>query len=171
MKNYILDDYFEWLYFKVAREESCRKLISMLHNMEFRYHVDYDVNRAMDGMNLRWYYVDDGGDDEIMRWKEPCTVLEMMIALAMHMESIMDEPENPYNVYYWFWMMLENLDLADMTDSNYDKTYIYGRISMFLDRNYEPDGDGNIIYIPDCREDLREVEIWNQMCWYIDSII
>lgn len=169
--NYVLNDYFDWLYFKVVRNNSYRKLLSMLHNMTFRYHVEYDENRAADGVNLRWYYVDDGGDDEILRWKNECTVLEMLISAAMQMEVIMDDPDIDHTASHWFWMFMDNLDLLDMTDDRYDKTYIYGRVSMFMDRTYEPDGYGNIIYIPDIREDLRDVEIWSQMCWYMDSIL
>lgn len=168
--NYILNDYFDWLYFMVVPNGGkFRKLLTMLHTMEFKYFVEYDENRASDGVNLRWYYVDDGGDDEILRWKEPCTVLEMLIALAMHMDKIVGDRE--LDIVHWFWLMLDNLDLAWMKDDKYDKTYIYGRVAMFLDREYEPDGNGNIIYIPDSPDDLRDVEIWNQMCWYLDSIL
>lgn len=168
--NYILNDYFDWLYFMVVPNGGkFRKLLTMLHTMEFKYFVEYDENRASDGVNLRWYYVDDGGDDEILRWKEPCTVLEMLIALAMHMDKIVGDRE--LDIVHWFWLMLDNLDLAWMKDDKYDKTYVYGRVAMFLDREYEPDGNGNIIYIPDSPDDLRDVEIWNQMCWYLDNIL
>ena len=168
--NYILNDYFDWLYFMVVPNGGkFRKLLTMLHTMEFKYFVEYDENRASDGVNLRWYYVDDGGNDEILRWKEPCTVLEMLIALAMHMDKIVGDRE--LDIVHWFWLMLDNLDLAWMKDDKYDKTYVYGRVAMFLDREYEPDGNGNIIYIPDSPDDLRDVEIWNQMCWYLDSIL
>lgn len=170
-RDYILDDYFDWLYFQVTDKGGYRKLLGMLHNMTFRYSIDYDENRADDGVNLRWYYVDDGGNDEILRWKNECTVLEMLLAAAIQIEKIMDDPDVDYSARHWFWMFLENLDLADMTDDVYDKTYIYGRVSMFMDRTYEPDGDGNIIYIPNIKEDLRDVEIWCQMCWYMDSIL
>ena len=170
-RDYVLDDYFDWLYFKVVKNNSYRKLLGMLHNMIFRHSVEYDENRAADGVNLRWYYVDEGGNDEILRWKSECTVLEMLVAAAIQMEKIMEDPDMDYSMRHWFWMFLENLDLADMTDDRYDKTYIYGRISMFMDRTYDPDGEGNIIYIPDAREDLRDVEIWCQMCWYMDSIL
>lgn len=174
--NYVLNDYFDWLYFSVSdsrpnHKKSYRKLISMLHNMEFRYFVKYDENRAADGINLRWYYVDDGGDDEILKWKANCSVLEMLIYLAIHMENIVGTSETDYTLGDWFWMMITNLGLEDMSDERYDKTYIYGRVAMFLDRTYEPDGDGNIFYIPNCPSDLREVEIWCQMCWYLDSIL
>ena len=172
--KYILNDYFDWLYFMVVPQpdrHQYRKLLTMLHTMEFEYFIDYDENRASDGINLRWYYVDDGGDDRILGWKEPCTVLEMMISLAMHMDNIVGDTEGELDIRHWFWMMLENLDLSDMNDDKYDKAYVYGRVSMFMDRQYEPDGEGNIIYIPGCSEDLRKVEIWWQMCWYLDSIL
>lgn len=171
MNNFVLNDYFDWLYFQVVKNGSYRKLLSMLHNMEFRYSVDYDENRAADGVNLRWYYVDDGGDDRILSWKEPCTVLEMLVALALQMEVTMEDPDVDYSMSHWFWMFMSNLDLVDMTDDNYDKTYIYGRVSIFMDRTYDPDGFGNIICIPNIKEDLRDVEIWCQMCWYMDSIL
>lgn len=168
--NFILNDYFDWLYFMVVpnpNRDHFRKLLTMLHTMEFKYFVDYDENRASDGINMRWYYVCDGGNDEILRWKEPCTVLEMIIALAMQMDSIMGDRDR--DVVYWFWMMIENLNLDWMTDDQYDKAIVYGRVSIFLDRTYEPDGEGNIIYIPDYPRDLRKLEIWNQMCLYLDN--
>lgn len=176
MNDNILNDYFDWLYYTVKKDlgrkkNSYRKLLTMLHSMEFVYWVEYDENRAHDGKNLRWYYVDDGGDDSILQWNEPCTVLEMLIGLSMKIESIMEDPEHDNAVNHWFWLMLENLDLKDMTDKNFDKGYVTDRINMFLNREYMPNGDGNIIYIENCPKDLRKVEIWYQMCWYLDSII
>jgi hypothetical protein len=98
-------------------------------------------------------------------------VLEMILALAMQMDSIVGDVEGELDVRHFFWLMIDNLDLAWMTDDKYEKAYVYGRVAMFLDRQYEPNGDGNIIYIPDCRDDLRDIEIWAQMCWYLDSIL
>lgn len=164
----VLDDYFEWLYSQVIYGEDgwgYRKLFTMLHDMDFRYSVDYDENRALDGENLRWYYVSDGGDERIMDWEDPCTVLEALVAIALHMENITGEMD----IRHWFWRMLDNLDLSWMTDRKFDREYVYGQISNFLDRDYEPDGRGNIIHIPGYQDDLREVEIWKQICWYLDS--
>ena len=45
----VLDDYFEWLYELTIYEEDgrgVRKLFMMLQDMEFRYSIDYDENRA-----------------------------------------------------------------------------------------------------------------------------
>lgn len=112
MDNYILNDYFDWLYYQVTNKlrkngakNSFRKLLMQLHAMEFVYHVEYDENRASDGTILRWYYVDDGGDDRILQWGEPCTVLEMLIGLAIKMESIMEEPDIDTSVARWFWLL------------------------------------------------------------------
>lgn len=166
----VLDDYFEWLYSLAIYKEDgwgFRKLFMMLHDMDFRYSVEHDENRALDGENLRWYYVSDGGDERIMDWARPCTVLEMIIAVALHMENITGEMD----IRYWFWRMLDNLDLSWMNDRKFDSEYVYGQISNFLDREYEPDGRGNIIHIPRCNEDLREIEIWKQICWYLDSFM
>lgn len=176
MNDYVLNDYFDWLYYSVKRElvtkkSSYRKLLTLLHSIDFRYILELDDNRAYDGENLRWYYNEDGGDSSILQWDAPCTVLEMLIALSLKFENIMETPEEDTTGVDYFWLMLENLDLKYMSDDEFDKEYALSRINMFLDRTYEPDGNGNIIYIEDCEEDLRDVEIWTQMCWYIDSII
>ena len=42
-------------------------------------------------------------------------------------------------------------------------------IKRFLDRDYEPNGKGGLFTIKNCRQDLRKVEIWYQLCWYLDS--
>jgi hypothetical protein len=95
----------------------------------------------------------------------------MIISLAMHMDKIVGDSDGELNLVHWFWLMIDNLDLAWMTDDKYEKAYVYGRVAIFLDRKYEPDGEGNIIHIPGCEDDLRDVEIWCQMCWYLDSIL
>lgn len=176
IENYILNDYFEWLYSIVKNERrskraSYKKLLSTLHNIEFKYFIDYDENRAADGIEMRWRYVCEGGNKAILKWKEPCTVLEMILGLAYQMEYIMDDPILDYKVGHWFWIMISNLELDRMTDSKFNKNEVYGRIFIFLERKYEPNGEGNIIKIDNTDTDLRDVEIWWQMCWYLDSII
>ena len=43
-------------------------------------------------------------------------------------------------------------------------------IERFLDREYGPDGKGGLFTVRHCEYDLRDVEIWYQLCWYLDSI-
>lgn len=176
IENNVLNDYFEWLCCTVKKEQpskraSYKKLLVLLHSITFRYSVEYDENRAADGEHLRWRYVYDGGYQDILNWEEPCTVLEMIIALSFQMEGIMSDPDVDHGVSHWFWIMISNLNLDYMSNSKFDRLIVYERINVFLDRMYEPNGKGNIFRIDICREDLREVEIWYQMCWYLDSIL
>jgi hypothetical protein len=139
--------------------------------MTFTYEDDFDSNRAADGEELRWRYVyEGGGDKDILKWEEPCTVLEMMIALCFHMNNIMENSDEEYSVAYWFWMMISNLELDGMNDSKFSTAKVKDIIFRFMNREYEPDGKGNIIRIENCKSDLRDVEIWWQMCWFLDSI-
>ena len=174
--NEILNDYFEWLCSIVKRDRvakrSYRKLLSFLHSEEFIYVDEYDSNRAADGEQSRRRYVYEAkGCEDILDWEEPCTVLEMLIALSFQMENIMEGSDADYSVGYWFWMMLTNLELDKMIDSKFDKHEAYEKIHIFMHRDYEPNGIGNIFVIDNCRSDLRDIEIWWQMCWYLDSIM
>ena len=174
--NEILNDYFEWLCSIVKRDRvtkrSYRKLLSFLHSEKFIYVDEYDSNRAADGEQLRWRYVYEAkGCEDILDWEEPCTVLEMLIALSFQMENIMEGSDADYSVGYWFWMMLTNLELDKMIDSKFDKHEAYEKIHIFMHRDYEPNRIGNIFVIDNCETHLRNVEIWWQMCWYLDSIM
>ena len=53
----------------------------------------------------------------------------------------------------------------------FDKQYVTKVIGRFLNREYEPNGKGGLFIINNCNDDLRDVEIWYQLCWYLDSII
>lgn len=173
----IKDRYFDWLYDLVCEERyskniSYRKLLGYLHDTEFRYSIPRDENRASDGVNLRWRYSDTHGFDDIPEeLYGPCSVLEMMIALAIRCEeNIMDDPNVGDRTGQWFWGMIVSLGLGGMTDSRYDKDFVMDTVDIFLERDYEPDGRGGLFTIRDCTRDLRDVEIWYQLCWYLDSI-
>jgi hypothetical protein len=101
----------------------------------------------------------------------PCTVLEMMIALANRCEeTIMDDPDIGDRTGQWFWGMITNMGLGSMSDDRYDRRYVEYVITRLLDREYEPDGTGGLFTVRDCDRDMRDVEIWYQLCWYLDSI-
>ena len=102
----------------------------------------------------------------------PCSVLEMMIALAIRCEeTIMDNPLYGDRTAQWFWRMMSNLGLGLMTDDIYDRDLVKQKIDRFLNREYDPDGKGGLFYIRGCAEDLRNVEIWAQLCWYLDLFV
>jgi hypothetical protein len=96
----------------------------------------------------------------------------MMVALALACEEdIMDNTSYGNRTGQWFWGMIVNLGLGSMTDGRYDERRVDEIIDRFLDRDYEPNGEGGLFTIRHCDRDLRDVEIWHQLCWYLDSII
>ena len=58
-----------------------------------------------------------------------------------------------------------------MTDDVFNRQYVEAAVTGLLNREYEPDGKGGLFTIKDCDRDLRTVEIWYQLCWYLDEIV
>lgn len=176
MSSVIRNAYFEWLcsYVDGVRSYpgiSFRKLLTFLHEVEFEYTIAMDENRASDGETLRYRFSRHATGIEEQYLDGPCTVLEMMIALAIRMEEdIMDDPLMGDRTAQWFWKMIVSLGLNGMTDLYFNRAEAENIIGRFLTRNYSPNGKGGLFTIRNCNIDLREVEIWIQMCWYIDSI-
>lgn len=181
MRDEIINDYFNWLSELVCKKRfakriSYKKLLTRLHDIAFTFSIPRDGNRASDGEDLRYRYaVTNGYEDSYRKILNylggPCSVLEMMIALAIRCEeSVMDDPGLGDRTDQWFWGMVTNLGLGSMVDSKFDKQFVDDTINRFLDREYEPDGKGGLFTIKRCDRDLRDVEIWYQLCWYLDTI-
>lgn len=177
-RDQIINDYFEWLwnFTKCRGHSQNRKIITLLHNIEFRYSIPMDANREEDGIDLRYRFVTEVGIpknyQEVYGYLDgPCSVLEMMIALAIRCEeSIMDDPDIGDRTSEWFWLMMKNLGLDYMSDRKFDRDIAEEKISIFLDRKYKRNGEGGL-FVVNGRRDLRKVEIWYQMCWYLDTIM
>lgn len=177
--NRVKDEYFNWLYNYVCKGRahqniSYEKLLGLLHSIEFTFIVRNDVNRAKDGTDLRYRFATNQGTNDILAILDaldgPCSVLEMMVALAIRCEeSIMDNTRYGDRTGQWFWNMVSNLGIGMMYDDIFDDKMVEDIIYDFLDRNYDPDGKGGLFYIQDCEEDLRNLEIWTQLCWYLDK--
>ena len=179
-RDIIIDEYFEWLFDIVcggrfADDLSYRRLLMHLHDTEFIYILPMDENRAVNGMNLRYEWsldIDEDADYILDVLDGPCSVLEMMVSLAIHCErDIMDDPGYGDRTGQWFWGMVNNLGLGAMYDSRYDSGYVDGVLKRFLNREYERDGRGGLFTIKNCKYDLRKVEIWHQLSWYLGTIV
>ena len=175
----IRNEYFEWLVSIIAQNRydndiSYEKLLSYLHSIEFTYSIPRDSNREADGKELRYRFskINSKHRDATLYLDGPCSVLEMIIALAIRCEeSIMDDTRYGDRTSQWFWGMISNLGLGSMTDNSFDEDYVKYCVNRFLNREYAPDGRGGLFTIRNCEEDLRKVEIWYQLCWYLDTII
>lgn len=175
--------YFEWMYQLIFREKgmtlnglSYWKLFDYLDSIDFIFSIPMDSNRASDGIDLRYRFGYENHYSNPMIASliddRPCSVLEMMVALSMRCEeSIMDNPDIETSVYEWFWLMIENLGLDNMDDEHFSEHYVSRIISRLLNREYSRNGKGGLFTIRNCKYDLRSIEIWNQMCWYLDEIL
>ena len=76
-------------------------LLCQLHGIIFYNLIDMDADRAEDGINLRYRFGYENGYESAMIAScldnRPCSVLEMMVALAIKIEEqIMDDPDNGF---------------------------------------------------------------------------
>lgn len=172
-------EYFEWLCSlirdsKPKKNVSYRNLMVYLYHTEFSFILPMDENRCVDGIDLRYRF---GYEHNIEAPviasyldNSPCSVLEMMVALAFRCEEhIMFNPEDGVRSGRWFWQMIQNLGLSEMYDSKYDEELVNSIIWRFLNRGYDHDGEGSLVYIPNSQYDLRTMEIWYQMMRYLSE--
>lgn len=180
IKNELNRQYFLWICKLVpikryTKGRSYQKLLRFLHSVDFTYSISMDGNREADGMDLRYRFGYECSYSEAMIASnlddQPCSVLEMMVALAIRCEeSIMDDPDIGDRTGQWFWGMLVNLGLREMDDNHYDERYVEQVVNRFLNREYKRNGEGGLFTVRHSGRDLRNAEIWYQMCWYLDEL-
>lgn len=66
--------------------------------------------------------------------------------------------------------MINSLGLDRMDDLRFDEDYTNSIIIRFLNRKYERNGKGGLFTIKRPDLDLRTVEIWYQMSWYLNEV-
>lgn len=174
-------EYFEWMYQLVfdsrySRRISYRNLLAHLYNVSFAYTIEMDGNRAADGEDLRYRFGRERGYEDSLTATQldtrPCSVLEMMIALALRCEeNIMEDADIGNRTGQWFWNMVVSLGLGSMTDLRYDEDYVDYVLERFMNHSYERDGEGGLFTVKHCRKDMRTMEIWYQMHAYLESVL
>ena len=175
-KRDIEERYFKWICEVMGKENSHKysKLLRYLFDREFEYSIDKDENRAIDGIELRHRFgriKDIPFDivDNALDYK-PCSVLEMLAALCIRIEeSIMANPQYGDRTAYWFWDFIFNLGLKNMYDENFKDYYVEVVINRFLKRDYASNGRGGLVVVYRPGVDLRAVEIWYQVQWYLSE--
>lgn len=165
--------YLKWLYSKISsvrlRDPSRTywNLFRQLYTKEFVWIIPNDDNRAEDGKDLRYEFLEEQGVEEVdPDWiRLGCSMLELLIALSRRLSFEDDgEPRE------WFWQMLTNLGLNEFNDANYNEQ-AQQEIDQALDtviwRTYSPDGFGGLFPLKTPERDQREVEIWYQLGAYL----
>jgi len=174
------DTYFDWMTSLVIPNVSERgrysNLLASLEDNVFYFTIPLDENRYIDGMALRNRFAYENGINESYALQEfdnkKCSMLEMLVALSLRIEEqIMEDADMGNRISTWFFEMIKTLRLYHMTDDNFDPGWVKYRIDSLLNHKYESNGDGGLFRVDKPRQDLRSVEIWYQMVWYLDSIM
>lgn len=170
-------DYFHWLCEIINinhNEDSYWLLAKALHGKEYYWTVPNDDNRGMDGLHLREKYLDENPCDfefANLTIEGPCSMLEMLIALAMRADDIMAKPGRRNQTSRWFWEIMDNLGLKKYTDADF--VDLYGTLNVnlilevVLERSYKRNGQGGLFPLKNTKKDQKKVEIWYQMCTYL----
>lgn len=183
--NESINEYFEWLHRFICNEReeavSYRCLFAYLHETTFIPRLDDDENRADDGVSLRYRFSLAYGLEDVRDWSYrhaehptlfdgPCTMLELLISVAIRCEEIACDPSIGDRTSQWFWSMIVTLGLGAMYDGNFDKEHADRCMDIFRRHKYEPNGEGGLFKLRHCDYDLRGVDIWSQMCWYLNEV-
>lgn len=162
-------DYYFWL-IKHANDElhnveDYSLLLNALHSRYYQWILPMDQNRSADGKYLRYQFCCDVGrnDPDEDDYEVPCSVLEMIMGLAIRISHDIMEDQGSENPAKWFWIMLDNLEISMMTDDNFNRMYIDERVNTFVCRAFRADGYGGLFPLKNVVTDQRNEEIWVQM--------
>lgn len=173
----VVQDYFSWLcdLTQVITEETSYLLLAKdLFNKDFYWFVPNDDNREKDGLKLRDTFAAEAGYNIYNALdNKPCSMLEMIMGLAIRINYMMEDLDNIDNSVKWFWHILKNLDLIRYSDDTYYAPGVYGKakvdniLNIVLARKYKRNGDGGLFPLKNTKNDQRKVEIWYQLSEYL----
>ena len=172
------ESYFEWLLERVEvysrKDFKYNKLFKWLLEEPFVWLIRNDENRSADGLELRYEYLNLGG--KLPKWMgedDPCSVLEMLVALSIRCDRDLIGSPDTYKGGKLFWIMVENLGLDAYDDSNFDEKSVAEVVDIWMKRQFKEDGTGSIFCVKNRVKTLvrnqKNIEIWFQMCDFINE--
>lgn len=152
--------------------QSYDRLLKILYQKEFYSLINYDENRAKDGIHLRdiWQSANNLSEEDIAFGVSK--VLEVLIGISKRVwheicGSKWAEQLRPSDI---FWILLENLGLEKFLDE-YLAAGMFEEINEILlnwvERRYERNGLGGIFPVMRASKNMRNLELWDQMSLYI----
>jgi len=173
------DEYFIWLCNIIGidvEKESYSILAKRLHGIEYFWFVPNDDNRGEDGLKLRATFIEEhdlGPYERFVLDAGPCSVLEMMIGLAIKMDDIMEDPDHESTPGKWFWELINNIGLSRFSDFQYHFVGGHMAVAMtihkVLERDYGRNGEGGFFPLKNTDVDQRKVELWYQLNAYLSE--
>ena len=167
------DDYFEFLIWRCQIQNLTRfgRLFNILHHVDFEWELERDENRESDGIDLRDEYdiPREYYDDAEWFYSRRCSVLEMLIGLAIRVDDeLIGDPaeEHPES---FFMEMIKNLSLDKFKGNGYNESDVIKILNRWMHRDFERNGCGSPFPVKGSRKDQRKLEIWDQMNTYISE--
>lgn len=159
----------------LAKYKKYRKIFEVLHDIDYIYVMERDKNRLSDGLGLRRDFENAIHDryphlvDEFHNRR--CSVMEMLVALAIRVDtSILCDPMSGEETPYKFFMeMIENLRLDQFKGMHFDAHGVRLIISLWMRRNFKPNGEGSPFPVKNDDRDQRKLETWDQVNSYISE--
>lgn len=156
--------YFNWLMGIIGGPGEYKNAIELLWRTEYYSNIPNDQNRAVDGLKLRYYYEQETGKkcEKI----GPCSVLEMMIRLAMRTESgFLFDQKVGNRTNLWFWDMFFSAGFEKINESGQKKWANAHFLDKFLARE-----TGTFFFkMAKSPENFGQMEVWEQLCRYISE--
>ena len=164
-----MDGYLLWLSNFVCSDEEIANysnLLNCLYSFCFKAIIPRDEDRIIDAIQQRRDFIRDYPNMNLNIDNDP-SILEVLVALARKLDDLVGYSEScPER---WFWYMIKSLGLIEYTNENYDEVDVLRVLERFINRRYQPDGEGGCCYFPS-GIDLRDVDIWYQWMWYLNSL-
>lgn len=161
-------NYLRWLCDDVNLDyDLYRDVASTMLYFVFNDSVENDINRTWDAIANREDFEHEYDVDLDLHDDDHCGVLEMMVVLARRAADIMYESEDEDQTDYYFWLMFKNLGLDKFRGARYDHQKVAQILQIFNNREYDDYGNGGLFKVNVPPDDIRTVEIWSQMNWYL----
>lgn len=167
-------EYYQWLCELICVNQEGQSywiLAKDLHRKEFFWTVPNDDNRCVDGKKLRELFSDEIGYLSYDLLDQPCSMLEMLVALSKRFGDSVLEKDDDEEFMPWFWEIMENCGLEKFTDEAYydlnGKVEVDEILNNILERGYRRNGKGGLFPLKNAKKDQRKVEICYQMSAYL----
>lgn len=151
--------YFEWLV-SVIEVSNTGQYVNLLHKLYARdYFAQFalDQNRLQDGIDLYYYYNPAGPAEQ------RCSVLAMLVALAVRIENEYMATATNNRTGLWFWSMIYSMGLDKYDDLHWNENAVDDILNRFMNHQYEINGSGGLFTVPKTKYDMRTLQIWDQM--------
>lgn len=151
-------------------------LLEYLYNCQFVWlsNIPLDENRAIDGIQLRTSYAKLLSPQDVNMFSEvvfnkPCSMLEMLIALADRLTYIVSSLDRSN----YFWLFIDNLGLNIYNDSSYNPMAVNSIVQAFIYGKKVNPADANPPLLFPCREVYNNLDkdLYMQANYYLSSYL